>query len=157
MRAAAPSPPCWGIKRHLSKFQGWSSPLTVELKRECKGPLLSPTLSSQRRSSWTPGRGRTCPESLCVWQSWSQDPGVQSPSWLSVHDPTLLVISVAAYPPGWDSAPSTLVLHKPAPSPQGGHSLLLSQFPHLLDGGGVPETSGPSQPPSSWGPWTCPS
>ena len=56
------------------------------------------------------------------------------------------------HPPGWDSAPSTLVLHKPAPSPQGGHSLLLSQFPHLLDGGGVPETPGPSQPSSSGAP-----
>ena len=59
------------------------------------------------------------------------------------------------HPPGWDSAPSTLVLHKPAPSPLGGHLLLLSPFPHLLDGRGVPETPGPSQAPSSQGPWTC--
>ena len=39
-------PSCWGVKCHLSQFQDWSYPLTVELKRECKGPLLSPTLSS---------------------------------------------------------------------------------------------------------------
>ena len=41
-------------------------------------------------------RGRTCPESPCVWQSQSQDPGVLSPGLLSVHSPTLLVTSVAA-------------------------------------------------------------
>ena len=74
MRAAAPSL-LLGVKCHLSQFQGWSSPFTVERKRECKAPLLNATLSSQRRSSWTPGRGSTCPESPCMGQSQSQDPG----------------------------------------------------------------------------------
>ena len=32
--------------------------------------------------------------------------------------------------------------------------MLLSQLPHLLDGGGVPETPGPSQPPAFRGLWT---
>ena len=45
MRVAAPSL-LLGVKGHLSQFQGWSSPLTVEHKRECKGPLLNSTLSS---------------------------------------------------------------------------------------------------------------
>ena len=45
IRVATPSL-LLGVKCHLSQFQGWSSPLTVELKRECKAPLLSPTLSS---------------------------------------------------------------------------------------------------------------
>ena len=52
--------------------------------------------SSQRRSRWTPGRGRTCPESPCVCQSRSQDPGVLSPGQLSVQGPTWLLTSMTA-------------------------------------------------------------
>ena len=58
----------------------------------------------------------------------------------------LLVKVWRLHPPGWDSAPSTLILHKPASSPRRRVSLLLSQFSHLLEEGGVPETPGPSQP-----------
>ena len=87
-----------------------------------------------------------CPESPCVWQSQSQDPGVLVPR-PAVHPWPHAACNKLwqQHPPGWDSVPSTLVLHRPAPSPWGGHSLLLSQFSHLLDGGGVPETPGPSQ------------
>ena len=37
-----------------------------------------------------------CPESPCVWQSQSQDPGVLFPDQLSVHGPMLLGTSMAA-------------------------------------------------------------
>ena len=102
-----------------------------------------------------PREGRSCPESPCVWQSQSQDPGVLSPGRLSIHGPTLLVTSVAAASSGLGFCPIHPRSVQTCPIPRGGHSLLLSQFPHLLERGGVPETPGPSQPPSSQGPWTC--
>ena len=37
-----------------------------------------------------------CPESPCVWQNQSQDPGVLFPDQLSVHGPMLLGTSIAA-------------------------------------------------------------
>ena len=72
-------------------------------------------------------------------------PGALSPGRLSVHGPTLLVTNVAAASSRLGFCPVHLILHKPAPSTCGGHSPLLSQFPHLLEGRGVPETPGPSQ------------
>ena len=51
--------------------------------------------SSKRRSSWTPRRGNTCPESPCVWQSQS-GPRCPVPRPAVCPQPTLLVTSVAA-------------------------------------------------------------
>ena len=83
---------------------------------------------------------------LCVAESES-GPGVLLPGRLSVHGPTLLVVSVAAATSRLGFCPVHPSPYKPAPSLRGGHSLLLSQFPHLLDGGGVPETLVPPSPP----------
>ena len=91
---------------------------------------------------------------LCVAQSES-GPGTQSSDWLSVHSPTLLVTSVAAASSRLGFCPVHPHSAQTCPVPLGGQSLLLSQFPHPLEGGGVPETPGPSQLPSSRGAWTC--
>ena len=91
-----------------------------------------------------PREGSTCPESPCVWQSQSQDPGVLSPGRLSVHGPMLLVTSVAAASSRLGFCPVHPRFAQTCPVPprmrDTRHSLLLSQFPHLLDVGGVPET-----------------
>ena len=53
---------------------------------------------------------------LCVAESESgQD--VLSPGQLSVHSPTMLVTSVVAASSRLGFCPSTLILHKPAPTP----------------------------------------
>ena len=91
-----------------------------------------------------------------MWQSQSQDPGALSPGWQSVHNRTLLVTSVAAASSRLGFCPVHPRFAQTCPVPprmrDTRHSLLLSQFPHLLDVGGVPETPGPSQPPSPGAP-----
>ena len=87
---------------------------------------------------------------LCVAESES-GPGALSPGRLPIHGPTQLVTSVAAasFRLGFCRVHPCSAQTCPIPLRRGDaqHSLLLSQFPHLLDEGGVPATPGPPSSP----------